>query len=99
MPGPQCFADETDDPVNHRASSMKLMIPVSHFIGYSSNSVAHALLSSGTMVGELLCDHCERILAIKAYRVVSEDLAGGTLLNMLVCEPCRARTWTPNSRN
>ena len=37
---------------------------------------------------ELLCDHCERILAIKAYRVISEDPAGGMLLNMLVCEPC-----------
>ena len=40
------------------------------------------------MGGELLCDHCERILAIKAYRVISEDPTGGTLLNMPVCERC-----------
>jgi hypothetical protein len=41
------------------------------------------------MSGELLCDHCERTLTSKAYRVISEDPEdGGILLDMIVCHPC-----------
>ena len=42
------------------------------------------------MARELLCDHCERTLTSKAYRVISED-PGGVLLNMLVCHPCNQK--------
>jgi hypothetical protein len=40
------------------------------------------------MSRELLCDHCERTLTSKAYRVISEDAGGGILLDMIVCHPC-----------
>jgi hypothetical protein len=41
------------------------------------------------MGAERLCDHCERILTSKAYRVISEDPeGGGILLEMIVCHPC-----------
>ena len=40
------------------------------------------------MSRERFCDHCERTLTSKAYRVISEDSAGGILLNMIVCHPC-----------
>jgi hypothetical protein len=40
---------------------------------------------------EILCDHCERTLTSKAYHVMSEDAAGGMLLDMLVCEPCNQK--------
>jgi hypothetical protein len=42
------------------------------------------------MPTELFCDHCERALTSKAYRVISED-AGGKLLDMIVCPPCDAK--------
>jgi hypothetical protein len=42
------------------------------------------------MPRELFCDHCERVLTNKAYRVISED-PGGILLNMLVCHPCNQK--------
>src|SRR5687768_2565184 len=42
------------------------------------------------MSRELFCDHCERTLTSKAYRVISED-PGGVLLNMLVCHPCNQK--------
>jgi hypothetical protein len=42
------------------------------------------------MATERLCDHCERALSGKAYRVISED-PGGILLNMLVCHPCNEK--------
>jgi len=42
------------------------------------------------MQRELFCDHCERTLTSKAYRVISED-AGGILLDMVVCHPCNAK--------
>jgi hypothetical protein len=42
------------------------------------------------MVRELFCDHCERPLTSKAYRVVSQD-PGGILLDMLVCHPCNEK--------
>jgi|SoiMetStandDraft_5_1073268.scaffolds.fasta_scaffold1839497_1 hypothetical protein len=42
------------------------------------------------MPSEVFCDHCERTLASKAYRVISED-PGGILLNMLVCHPCNQK--------
>lgn len=42
------------------------------------------------MARELFCDHCERTLTSKAYRVISED-PGGVLLNMLVCHPCNQK--------
>jgi hypothetical protein len=42
------------------------------------------------MSRELFCDHCERTLTNKAYRVVSED-PGGILLDMLVCHPCNQK--------
>jgi hypothetical protein len=42
------------------------------------------------MAMELFCDHCERTLTSKAYRVISED-PGGILLNMLVCQPCNQK--------
>ena len=42
------------------------------------------------MASELFCDHCERTLTSKAYRVISED-PGGVLLNMLVCHPCNQK--------
>jgi hypothetical protein len=42
------------------------------------------------MPRELFCDHCERALTSKAYRVISED-AGGILLDMVVCHPCNAK--------
>ena len=42
------------------------------------------------MSTESFCDHCERRLASKAYRVISED-AGGKLLDMVVCHPCNAK--------
>jgi pimeloyl-CoA synthetase len=41
------------------------------------------------MTQELRCDHCERTVANKAYRVISEDTeGGGILLDMIVCDPC-----------
>jgi hypothetical protein len=40
------------------------------------------------MSKELLCDHCERTLTSKAYRVISQDAVGGILLDMIVCHPC-----------
>ena len=43
------------------------------------------------MVSELLCDHCERVLKDKAYRVISEDPRGGILLNMIVCHQCQEK--------
>jgi hypothetical protein len=43
------------------------------------------------MSRQSLCDHCERLLTDRAYRVVSEDAAGGMLLNMRVCEPCQQK--------
>jgi hypothetical protein len=52
--------------------------------------MAYALLAKSTMARELFCDHCERTLRSKAYRVVSED-PGGVLLNMLVCHPCNQK--------
>jgi hypothetical protein len=42
------------------------------------------------MARELFCDHCERTLSNKAYRVISAD-PGGVLLNMLVCHPCNQK--------
>jgi hypothetical protein len=42
------------------------------------------------MPRELFCDHCERALTSKAYRVISEDPAG-ILLDMLVCHPCNQK--------
>jgi glutaredoxin len=42
------------------------------------------------MARELFCDHCERALTSKAYRVISED-PGGILLDMLVCHPCNQK--------
>ena len=42
------------------------------------------------MPTELFCDHCERTLTSKAYRVISED-PGGILLNMLVCHQCNQK--------
>ena len=45
---------------------------------------------SSYMPRELFCDHCERTLTSKAYRVISED-PGGILLNMLVCHPCNQK--------
>lgn len=42
------------------------------------------------MAREFFCDHCERTLTSKAYRVISED-PGGVLLNMLVCHPCNQK--------
>jgi hypothetical protein len=39
----------------------------------------------------MLCDHCERTLTSKAYSVISEDAAGGLLLNMIVCQPCNQK--------
>jgi hypothetical protein len=43
------------------------------------------------MSRERLCDHCERRLTDKAYHVISEDAAGGILLNMIVCYPCNRK--------
>jgi hypothetical protein len=44
------------------------------------------------MSAELLCDHCERILTSKGYRVISEEPeGGGILLDMIVCHPCREK--------
>ena len=43
------------------------------------------------MSRERLCDHCERRLTSKAYRVNSEDAAGGLLLNLIVCQPCNQK--------
>jgi hypothetical protein len=44
------------------------------------------------MSAELLCDHCERILTSRGYRVISEELeGGGILLDMIVCHPCREK--------
>jgi hypothetical protein len=41
------------------------------------------------MSAERLCDHCERVLTSKAYRVISEDPEdGGILLDMIVCHLC-----------
>jgi hypothetical protein len=41
------------------------------------------------MSAERLCDHCERVLTSKAYRVISEDPeGGGILLDMIVCHLC-----------
>jgi pimeloyl-CoA synthetase len=40
---------------------------------------------------EILCDHCERTLTSKAYHVISEDTAGGILLDMIVCQPCNQK--------
>ena len=41
------------------------------------------------MGGERLCDHCERTLISRAYRVTSEDAKdGGILLDLIVCHPC-----------
>jgi hypothetical protein len=40
---------------------------------------------------EQFCDHCERRLTNKAYRVISEDAGGGILLNMIVCDPCNQK--------
>jgi hypothetical protein len=42
------------------------------------------------MARERFCDHCERTLTSKAYRVISED-PGGILLDMLVCHPCNQK--------
>ena len=39
------------------------------------------------MLSELLCDHCERVLKDKAYRVISE----GIILNMIVCRQCQEK--------
>jgi hypothetical protein len=52
--------------------------------------MACALLHVFTMARELFCDHCERALTSKAYRVISED-PGGILLDMLVCHPCNQK--------
>ena len=49
------------------------------------------LAPSSCMIRQSLCDHCERVLADRAYRVVSEDGAGGMLLNMRVCGPCHLK--------
>jgi hypothetical protein len=43
------------------------------------------------MSRERFCDHCERTLSSKAYRVISEDSAGGILLDMVVCHPCNQK--------
>ena len=43
------------------------------------------------MSRERLCDHCEGRLTSKVYRVISEDAAGGLLLNMIVCHPCNQK--------
>ena len=43
------------------------------------------------MVSQLLCDHCERVLTVAAYRVISEDRKGGMLLNMIVCHQCQQK--------
>jgi hypothetical protein len=43
------------------------------------------------MSKERLCDHCERRLTDKAYHVISEDAAGGILLNMIVCYRCNRK--------
>jgi len=43
------------------------------------------------MSKERLCDHCERTLKSKAYHVISEDAAGGILLNMIVCYQCNQK--------
>ena len=43
------------------------------------------------MSRELLCDHCERVLTKKAYRVISEDPKGGMLLNTVVCDHCQQK--------
>lgn len=40
---------------------------------------------------ELLCDHCERTLTSKAYRLISQDERGGILLDMIVCQPCNQK--------
>ena len=40
------------------------------------------------MSRELLCDHCERTLTSKAYRVISQDAGGEVLLDMVVCHTC-----------
>ena len=40
---------------------------------------------------EILCDHCERTLTSRAYHVISEDAAGGILLDIIVCEPCNQK--------
>jgi len=45
----------------------------------------------GVMLSALLCDHCERVLKDKAYRVISEDPKGGILLNMIVCHQCQEK--------
>ena len=42
------------------------------------------------MSGHSLCDHCERVLTSKAYRVVSEDSAG-VLLDEIVCDQCHLK--------
>lgn len=52
--------------------------------------LAYALLPCANMVREMFCDHCERALTSKAYRVISED-PGGILLDMLVCHPCNQK--------
>jgi hypothetical protein len=52
--------------------------------------MAYALLRFSDMPREVFCDHCERMLTSKAYRVISED-PGGILLNMLVCHPCNQK--------
>jgi hypothetical protein len=47
------------------------------------------LAAVSRMSGEQLCDHCERTLVSKAYRVISEEAeGGGLLLDMIVCHPC-----------
>jgi hypothetical protein len=48
------------------------------------------IAQSNYMPRELFCDHCERTLTSKGYRVISED-PGGILLNMLVCHPCNKK--------
>ena len=76
--------------MNHRPPINELNdIPVFISLVTASTWSGICLALHRTMGDELLCDHCERILTIKAYRVVSEDPAGGTLLSMLVCEPCQ----------
>ena len=64
----------------------KRWIPASNFEHLNGIRIAR----STHMVRELFCDHCERSLTSKAYRVISED-PGGILLNMLVCHPCNEK--------
>ena len=59
-------------------------------IGFFSMLHGIRLALATHMARELLCDHCERTLTNKAYRVISED-PGGVLLNMLVCHPCNQK--------